>query len=134
MALMQAWDFRPGMNFVSEMQKGATECGHTIIVLSPQFLESKFTESEWTSAFANDPNGELGLLIPVRVAECKPGGLLRARIYIDLVGLSDEEAARQKLLDGVRNGRGNPVSTPAFPASSRTAPAFPGTIHNLPFP
>jgi len=60
--LIQAWDFRPGMNFVSGMQKGATECSRTIIVLSPQFINSKFTESEWTSAFAKDPNGELGLL------------------------------------------------------------------------
>jgi hypothetical protein len=131
--LIQAWDFRPGMNFVSEMQKGATECGCTIIVLSPQFINSKFTDSEWTSAFAKDPNGELGLLIPVRVAECKPPGLLHARIYIDLVGLSEEEA-RQSLLDGVREGRAKPVSAPPLPTSSRTAPVFPGTIHNLPFP
>jgi len=57
-----------------------------------------------TSAFAKDPSGELGLLIPVRVAECEPPGLLRARIYIDLIWLP-EKAARQKLLDGVKQGR-----------------------------
>jgi TIR domain len=131
--LIQAWDFRPGMNFVSEMQKGATECRRTIIVLSPQFINSKFTEAEWTSVFAKDPNGELGLLIPVRVAECKPPGLLHARIYIDLVGLSEEEA-RQRLFDGVRQGRAKPTSAPPLPVSSRTAPVFPGTNHNLPFP
>ena len=130
--LIQAWDFRPGMNFVSEMQKGATECSRNIIVLSPQFINSKFTESEWTSAFAKDPNGELGLLIPVRVAECKPPGLLHARIYIDLVGLSEEEA-RQSLFDGVRQGRAKPASAPPLPVSSRTAPVFPGMSTDLIF-
>jgi tetratricopeptide (TPR) repeat protein len=67
------------------------------------------------------------------VAECEPPGLLHARIYIDLVGLSGEEA-RQSLLDGVREGRTKPVSAPPLPASGKTAPVFPGTIHNLPFP
>jgi hypothetical protein len=62
------------MNFVTEMQKGAAESSRTLIVLSQQFLESGFTQAEWTAAFAKDPTGENALLIPVRVAECEPPG------------------------------------------------------------
>ena len=134
--LIQAWDFRPGMNFVTEMQKGAAESSRTLIVFSQQFLESGFTQAEWTAAFAKDPTGENGLLIPVRVAECDPPGLLRARIHIDLVGITDE-AARQALLDGVKQGRAKPASGPPFPGSGKAKPEFPPTaprtIHNLPF-
>jgi len=40
--LIQAWDFRPGSNFVLEMQKAATETQRTIAVLSPDYLKSDF--------------------------------------------------------------------------------------------
>src|SRR6202140_3966761 len=79
--LIQAWDFRPGTDWAIKMQEGATECNRILAVLSPCFFESKFTSAEWTSAFAKDPTGELGHLIPVRVAECEPVGLLHARTY-----------------------------------------------------
>jgi tetratricopeptide (TPR) repeat protein len=135
--LIQAWDFRPGMNFVTEMQKGAAESSRTLIVLSKQFLESGFTQAEWTSAFSKDPAGENGLLIPVRVAECEPPGLLRARIYIDLVGMRAEEALRRRLLDGVKQGRAKPATRPPIPTSAIQKPTLPAamrrTIQNLPF-
>jgi tetratricopeptide (TPR) repeat protein len=135
--LIQAWDFRPGMNFVTEMQKGATESSRILIILSQQFLESGFTQAEWTAAFAKDPTGEHGILIPIRVAQCEPPGLLRARIYVDLVGLSEEDSLRNKLLEGVKQGRAKPATRPPIPTLAKQKPASPAaihrTIHNLPF-
>ena len=32
---LQAWDFRPGRNFVNEMEHGVTHCTRTLAVLSP---------------------------------------------------------------------------------------------------
>ena len=49
---LQAWDFRPGGNFVADMQKGATEAKRTIAVLSPAYFGAKFTQPEWQAAFA----------------------------------------------------------------------------------
>jgi hypothetical protein len=89
------------------MQEGTTEWSRILAVLSPRFFESKFTSAEWSAAFTKDPTGELGLLIPIRIAECEPPGLLRARTYVDLVGLA-EDAARKELLDGVKQGRAKP--------------------------
>src|SRR5690606_39826665 len=65
--------------------KGLTEAKRVLAVLSPEFLQSEYTAAEWQAAFAKDPTGELGHLVPVRVAHCKPEGLLMARTYIDLV-------------------------------------------------
>ena len=45
--IIQAWDFRPGSNFVLEMQKAATEADRTIMVLSPDYLKSQFASPEW---------------------------------------------------------------------------------------
>ena len=135
---LMAWDFRPGSNFVLEMQKAAVECDRTLLVLSPAYLNSAFAAPEWAAAFASDPTGTRRKLLPVRVAQCDPPGLLKTIVYIDLVGL-DEDAARKELLDGIRTERAKPTTKPPFPAAAptRNAPAFPGalpSIWNVPFP
>ncbi len=136
--VLQAWDFRPGSNFVLEMQRAATEAERTIAVLSPSYLEARFTQPEWAAAFARDPTGEQGTLLPVRVRECDLRGLLPQIIYIDLVGL-DEAAAREALLAGVRRQRARPTAPPGFPGAAPRSvperPRFPGAlppIWNLP--
>ena len=60
--------------------------------------------AEWGAAFARDPTGTQGLLLPVRVHDCEPQGLLPQIAYIDLVGL-EGEAARDILLAGVQRQR-----------------------------
>ncbi|MBI5653313.1 MAG: toll/interleukin-1 receptor domain-containing protein, partial [Chloroflexi bacterium] len=42
--VIQAWDFRPGSNFVLEMQRAASEAERTLAVLSPNFLAARFTQ------------------------------------------------------------------------------------------
>jgi TIR domain len=126
---LQAWDFVAGSNFVLEMQRAAAEAARTVAVLSPAYLKSTFAAPEWAAAFANDPQGINRLLLPVRVRECEPAGLLKAIVYIDLVGLN-ENGARQRLLDALRGRRAKPSTRPRFPAASGTPqshpPPFPG--------
>ena len=83
--VLQAWDFRPGSDFVHKMQEATTSAERTIAVLSPAYFGSKFSEAEWRTAFFKDPAGDLGLLVPVRVQPCEPPGLLASRVYVDLV-------------------------------------------------
>src|SRR4051812_37689692 len=78
----QDWDFRPGHSFVLKMNRAATLAERTVPVLSPNFLASHFTQPEWAAAFADDPTGEHGRVVPVRVAECDPKGLLGPIIHI----------------------------------------------------
>src|ERR671913_1671021 len=62
--LLQAWDFAPGRDWAHLMQRGTMQSRRTIAVLSSAYLESAFGEAEWLAAFASDPTGEHGLLIP----------------------------------------------------------------------
>lgn len=125
--VIQAWDFRPGGNFIVEMQKAA-QADRTLIVLSPNYLEAVYTQPEWAAAFVQDPTGAKRTLLPVRVAECKPSGLLAPIIYIDLVDL-EEAAAREKLLAGIPPGPIRPAISPPFPSVQapidRPPPSFP---------
>ena len=90
---IQAWHFDAGSNFALEMQTAAAKSARTIAVLSTNFLQSEYTASEWAAAFAADPTGKKRKLVPVRITECEPEGVLSQIVYIDLVGL-DELCAR----------------------------------------
>jgi TIR domain-containing protein len=123
---LQAWDFGPGSNFVLEMQKGAAESDRTIMILSPEYLQSPFARSEWAAALASDPEGAARKLVPVRVRCCQPAGLLKSVVYIDLVD-QDEAKARERLVEGVSGKRAKPTKRPSFPGHGRPMPkSFPG--------
>lgn len=113
--ILQAWDFRPGHNFVFMMHQAASTARHTILILTPSFLEAVYTQAEWTAAFAHDPRGIARKLIPLRVQTCNPAGLLRPIIYVDLVDVVDEQDAILRVLEGVRMGRGKPTARPHYP-------------------
>ncbi len=130
--LLQTWDFRPGGNFVLDMQDAAKNSERTLAVLSPDFLASEYTQPEWAAAFARDPTGKRQALVPVRVRECNPTGLLAQVVHVELVGILDEAAARTELLKGVRKGRAKPERAPEFPLLARRSvesrPRFPGAL------
>ena len=111
---MQAWDFRPGSNFVLEMHRASAEADRILLVLSEDFLGSSFTAAEWAAAFSKDPTGDKRLLLPVRVRPCDPPGILGPVVYLDLIGLSSEEAATALNL-AVEGRRVKPSSRPGFP-------------------
>lgn len=138
---IQAWHFGSGSHFVAEMQRAATAARRTIAVLSPAYERSAFASAEWQAAFARDPLGLERRLIPVRVEDYTPTGLLRSIVYVDLVGLSDTRA-RERLLSALGQlespSGGKPTSEPAFPgqsageheprAGAHRAPGFPSKL------
>jgi hypothetical protein len=130
--VIQAWDFGAGRDWAHEMQHATSTADRVLVVLSPDYLQSAYGEAEWRPFYADDPTGERGLLLPVRVREVDPPGLLRTKIYVDLVE-RDAASARAALLAGVRGARGKPADEPEFPGGHgrRTddgteAPRFPG--------
>jgi hypothetical protein len=117
---IQAWDFLPGNNFVLEMDEAAAGCRRTIAVLSDNYLQSKYAPSEWAAAFKQDPQSTDSILIPIRVGDCKPSGLLGQINYIDIVG-KDESDAENSILEGIAAAlkkRGKPSTRPTFPQAS----------------
>src|SRR5829696_5481882 len=129
--VVQAWDFGPGRDWAHEMQQATTTAERVVVVLSPAYLQSAHGEAEWRVFYAQDPGGERGLLLPVRVGEVEPPGLLKSRVYVDLVD-QDAGGARAALLAAVRGARGKPAAEPEFPGarvgpvvSATEAPRFP---------
>ena len=135
---IQAWDFRPGSNFIAEMDRAAQTTERTILVLSPSYVQSEYTFAEWAARFRRDPKGTHCLLLPIRIQPCNVEGLLGPIVYIDLVGC-DEQTAHERLLAGVPRGRVKPARV-SFPVSQQAGfegPAFPAplpSIWTIPYP
>jgi tetratricopeptide (TPR) repeat protein len=141
--LLQAWDMPPGTAFVRAMDQAVRHTRHTLLVLSPAYLRSPMAEAEWRPGFVADPGGVARRLLPVRVEDFQPTGLLADRVWIDLVGL-DEATARAKLRQDVASSlRGyiRPTRRPRFPRTPAPAravdrPRFPTAlppVWNVPF-
>lgn len=135
--IVQAWDFRPGSNWVLEMHRASQSASATLALLSPEYLAKAFTSSEWAAAFVNDPEGKKRTLIPVRICDVQPPGLLASIVYIDLARISNEQDAVDCLLNGITMARTKPGVAPKFPRSIQNEarrPAFPGTEPVTPQP
>lgn len=111
-------------------QSEALESGRTLLILTPAALDSRYVREEWTATLKQER------LVPVRVEECDPEGLLGTRAYIDLVRFEEEEEARTRLLAQLEEGRAKPDTKPAFPTTTPKPeersvperPAFPGAL------
>lgn len=133
--VLQAWDFRPGENFIQHMNEALLEAERVLAVLSPAYLTSEYARDEWTAALVRD-RGQADRLLLVRIAACTLPPIIANRIYVDLLGL-DEQTATERLLAGVAPGRARPEGKLPFPGGHATADAlrFPGrrpTIFNVP--
>ncbi len=94
--IMQKWDFTPGTNFVLEMQSAAVSAKRIILILSNNFLKSNFTGPEWAAFFARDPDGSKRFILPIRIEDCTPSGLLGQIIYLlDSAKFSYEKRSRR---------------------------------------
>jgi hypothetical protein len=126
--VIQAWDFRPGENFVLRMQDALKNTARMVLVLSEDYLASSFTAAEWSAVFASDPAAKERKLVPIRVSECTPEGLLGPLVYLDLTSLSESDA--EAALLGAFAPRAKPSQPPTFPGLEQTkrirSSAFPG--------
>lgn len=122
--IIQAWDFKPGANFITRMHRALKVTNRVIMVASEKYFDSKFTKGEWTAAYAENPDK----LIPVSISDYKMEDLLRPVVHIDLFGLNEEDA-REVLLNGIMNMPSKPSASSQDSGSSLgEKPRFPGSL------
>lgn len=125
--IIGSWEMVPGTNRLSIIQSAIIGSRRTIAIVSENYTLSLTNSGEWMAAYQSDPTGLERRLIPIRVEDCKPPGVLSNIVAIDLFDLS-EVAAHSALIVGVMNavdGTGKPHKKPNFPISP-TPPRYPG--------
>lgn len=111
---LESRDALPGTNRVHRLDEVVRLSARTIAVVSPAYLADPAVAAEWHAAWRVDPLGLRRTLVPVRVAQCEPSGLLRDIAYVDLVGL-DRAQARGRLVEEVESTRRRAPRRPLFP-------------------
>ncbi|MEI6757387.1 MAG: FxSxx-COOH system tetratricopeptide repeat protein [Chlorobium sp.] len=133
--VFQQWDFREaGKDVIDNIDNALKECERTIALLSPDYFHSAFTSLEWKTALHKEPEGRLGLLVPVIVSECAIEGVLRRLASVSLLGLEEEEA-KTVLLEALKRDRAKPVAKPLFkkanPQHSAHKPRYSGSLPSV---
>ncbi|MCM3883271.1 pentapeptide repeat-containing protein, partial [Frankia sp. R82] len=138
---LDEWENVAGTNVVQRMDGAMRRAKRVVVVLSQAFVAQSSPDASpgtslaplW-SAWQQDPQGTERRLLPVRVDDCTPDGLLRPLQYIDLAGLTRDEAISRlrseihATLDGHRRPRSEPLypGPPAPRSPDLPAPPFPG--------
>jgi hypothetical protein len=115
-----AWDVQSGNSQIGALDEGTRLSTRTIVVLSRAYPDSADVHNAWTAAFSGDRLGKRRNLIPVRVDDHEPPGVLGTIKPIDLRGMDDEEA-RRHLVEQIRravDGFYRPATPPPFPRRS----------------
>jgi tetratricopeptide (TPR) repeat protein len=128
-------DFRPGEDLQAKTNEALAGSRHTLGVVSAASLGSEAWT--WTAAYHQGQLGKQRSLIPIRVQDGDPPPLLAPIIAIELVGVVEEEEARQRLLEGVaarvdrQPRRGFPGAPPATTQHTARFPGKPAVVWEL---
>jgi len=88
-------DFKTGSIGIEEMQRGVLESRHVLLVLTPHFVNSDWTNFESAMGQTIDPSAKWRTLIPVLRETCELPLRLKMLHYRDL---RTDDAAQWELL------------------------------------
>lgn len=116
--IIQKWDFTVGRNWFAAMDNASRIAERTVAVLSKAYGDSDYCRLEWQQAMELDPGGTKRKLVPIRIVPYKPDSYLRQVVYIDLVGLAEDEA-RERIIAGAHQAVTGEAIPATAPRSSR---------------
>ncbi|MEN6578300.1 MAG: toll/interleukin-1 receptor domain-containing protein [Phycisphaerales bacterium] len=91
-------DFTRGAPSIKEMERGVTNCTKTLLVLTPNYLDSGWTEIENIMVQTLDPANHGLRLIPLLKTKCKKPLRIGALTHIDFTKGADLDLAWRQLL------------------------------------
>ena len=99
---VQDYDIPLGTSFIEAMHEAIKNSRDLIILLTRDYETSPYTRAEFTSFEAQrlqDPQGRR--IVVLRCEDAPLAGLLADRVYQDLVGVTDSEERRDRIIDAV---------------------------------
>ncbi len=98
-ACIDTRDFRPGAPIVKEMERAVLTSRRTLIVLTPSYLKSAWTEFETLLLQTLDPANQNLRLLPLLKEKCDVPLRIRYLGYVDFV--DEPESAWERLLSAL---------------------------------
>ncbi len=120
-------DFDIGVPALVNMENAVRQSRKTLLVLTPDWVASEWTNFESLLLQTDDPIGRARRILPLMVRDCTPPDRLRIFTYLDLRNPADFDRQMTRLLAALQAPVTNPSpSTPPAPPNPR--PSTPGTL------
>ncbi len=74
-----------------ERQEALVQSRHLIVLLSPEFINAYAQYPDWNTGLQRDPDGNRGIIIPIRISPCSFSHILNTVSSLDLFGLEEIE-------------------------------------------
>ncbi len=102
--LVDAEHFEPGPAALQNMANAVAEAQRTLVVLTPNWVASEWTQYEGLLTAYDDPTGARGKMIPILRAKCDPPKWLAIRSWLDF--LDDSRVGQQmaRLVRAIKRG------------------------------
>ena len=120
-ACIDTRDFRPGAPSVTEMERAVLTSRKTVLVLTPDYVASAWTEFETLMLQTLDPAARQRRIVPLLKAHVELPLRISYLSYVDFSDPQDEALAWTRLLNALDASTIALPSTPAMPI----APAMP---------
>ena len=110
-------DFEIGTPSLINMERAVDSSRHTLAVLTPEWIQSEWTEFESLLVSVTDPAGRRQRLLPLMLKPCKLPPRVAMLTYADFVQPPPNVAPFERLLDQLQSSA-TPIKTLAQPDSS----------------
>jgi hypothetical protein len=92
-------DFKIGLPALVNMEHAVKECDKTILVLSPNWLKSEWTNFEALMLQTKDPAGLKGSILPLMLEKCELPERLSIFTYANFMEENNRESELSRLLN-----------------------------------
>lgn len=92
------YDFRPGYTSVSEMERAVLQSQKTLLVMTPNYFRSSWTEYEFVMALTLSTNQKAKRVVPLLLKKCDLPLSIQGLVYLDFSDSKINEIQWQKLI------------------------------------
>ena len=98
-------DFEVGVPVVVNMERAVDRSRHTLLVLTPAWVESEWTTFESLLVQTSDPSGRRQRLIPLLLKPCEPPGRIAMLTYADFCDFGEHASQLGRVIEAAGGKR-----------------------------
>ncbi|MFZ5518879.1 MAG: TIR domain-containing protein, partial [Candidatus Zhuqueibacterota bacterium] len=111
-------DFEIGLAAQINMERAIEQCAKTMLVFTPHWLASDWTQFEGIMLQAQDPIGLKKRILPIMLTDCKLPPRLSILTYADFRDQTDWDSQLNRLITQIKKDFGERTPKPTYPALS----------------
>lgn len=96
-------DFEIGIPSITNMERAIKHSRKTLLILTPHWVDSQWTEFEAILLQTQDPTGRTKRVLPILLKKTPLPDRLQLFTYLDLTGALDLESQLQRLVQAIRD-------------------------------